>query len=265
MGLLLAPKLLGALALMARQEDRRGCGGVLRLLLSVMIETILAGLMAPVVMLTQTIDVAAILLGQDSGWNAQRRDDGSIPLGVTARQYRQHTVIGVLIGGAAWAVSPYLALWMLPVVLGLALAIPLAAVTGRRDIGLVLRRSGLLRTPEEVRPPTVLARAVSLFAAQGPVEAVPGIKRLLDDLALLQAHREMLPPPRRPGIDPLDVTLLVATAKLGEAASLDAAWTAMSRDERRACLLDATALDVAMELHRTGQKSTYTVTVQRKS
>lgn len=264
MGLLLAPKLLGALAIMARRQDRRGCGGVLRLLLSVVVETILAGLIAPVVMLTQTIDVVAILLGRDSGWNAQRRDDGSIPLGVTARQYRRHTVIGVLIGGAAWAVSPYLALWMLPVVLGLALAIPLAAVTGRRDIGLALRRCGLLRTPEEVWPPVVLARAASLFAARETTEPRSGIERLLDDPALMQAHRVMLPPPRRPGVDPLDVPLLVGTAKLREAASLASAWTAMSRDERRACLLNATALDVAVDLDRNGQKRTRTEAVQRR-
>ncbi|MFL5286902.1 MAG: glucans biosynthesis glucosyltransferase MdoH [Rhodopila sp.] len=254
MGLLLAPKLLGALAIVVRREDRHGCGGVLRLFLSVVMETILAGLIAPVVMLTQTIDVAAILLGRDSGWNAQRRDDGSIPLRVTARQYRRHTVIGMLIGGAAWAVSPYLALWMLPVVLGLALAIPLAAVTGRRDVGLVLQRWGLLRTPEEVHPPAVLARAASLFVSHVTLKAVPGIERLLDDPALMRAHRNMLPPSRRPGVDPLDVPLLVATAKLREAASLESAWTGMSRDERRACLLDATALDLAMDLGRSRQK-----------
>lgn len=248
MGLLLAPKLLGALAIMTRQEDRRGCGGVLRLLVSVVIETIIAGLIAPVVMLTQSVDVMAILLGRDSGWNAQRRDDGSIPIGVTAQQYWRHTVMGVLIGGAAWAVSPYLALWMLPVVLGLALAIPLAALTGRRDAGLALRRWGLLRTPEEVRPPAVLTRAASLVAARATAEAAPGIKWLLNDPVLMQVHRRMLPPPRQPRIDPLDVPLLVARAKLHEAASLESAWTGMSRDERRACLLDETALNIAADL-----------------
>jgi membrane glycosyltransferase len=254
MSLLLAPKLLGALTVMARREDRSGCGGVLRLLLSVVIETIIAGLIAPVVMLTQTIDVAAILLGRDSGWNAQRRDDGSIPLSMTARQYRRHTMIGVLIGGAAWAVSPYLALWMLPVVLGLTLAIPLAALTGRRDAGMTLRHWGLLRTPEEVQLPTVLARAASL-SAMHTTDTSPGIGRLLHDPALMQVHRLMLPLPRRPGIDPLDVSLLVATAKLQEAPSLQAAWTHMTQDERRACLLDIRALDIAMKLGGGGKTS----------
>ena len=40
MGLLLAPKLLGAIVVMVHGRERRGCGGVVRLLLSVVIETI---------------------------------------------------------------------------------------------------------------------------------------------------------------------------------------------------------------------------------
>ena len=51
---------------------------------------------------------------------------------------------------------------MLPVVLGLALAIPLAALTAKRGDGLALRRLGLLRIPEERLPPAVLARAAVL-------------------------------------------------------------------------------------------------------
>ena len=55
MALLLIPKLLGAFTL--RRVDRRGCGGLLRLLASLVLETLLAGLMAPVVMLTQSLHV----------------------------------------------------------------------------------------------------------------------------------------------------------------------------------------------------------------
>ena len=165
MALLLIPKLLGRFAM--QRADRRGCGGALRLLASLVLETILAGLMAPVVMLTQSLHVVTILFGRDSGWNAQRRDDGSVPFRVTAAQYRWHTVLGLLLAGAAWAVSSSLALWMAPVVLGLALAIPLAAFTARRSAGLAWRHLGLLRIPEEVQPPDVLSRANRLTAGDG--------------------------------------------------------------------------------------------------
>jgi membrane glycosyltransferase len=242
MGLLLAPKLLGTIAIVLRGRERRGCGGVVRLLLSLLIETVISGLIAPVVMLTQSIDVCQILLGRDSGWSTQRRDDGGVMLREIARRYRRHTVLGVLLGGIAWAVSPYLALWMLPVVLGLALAIPLATLTGQRRAGLALRRMGLLRIPEEVELPTVLARANDLSRAADAAPTVDPVRHMLGDATLLAAHRRMLPPPRRPRIDPLDIALLVGRAKLDEAVSVEAAWADLTRAERAAVLADDAAL-----------------------
>jgi membrane glycosyltransferase len=130
------------------------------------------------------------------------------------------------------------------VVLGLALAIPLAALTGRRD-GAVARL-GLLRIPEEVHPPEVLARAASRYRelAAAAEDELSAPARLLRDPALLAAHRAMLPPPRRPGVDPLDVPLLTGRAKLEEARSLASGWASMTRDERAACLAEAGALDL---------------------
>ena len=204
MGLLLVPKLLGIITIMLRRDLRRGCGGILGLIASLVLETLIAGLMAPVVMLTQSIDVVAILLGRDAGWHAQRRDDGGIPLRDVIRLYRRHTILGVLLGIGAWAVSPYLALWMLPVVLGLALAVPMASLTGRRSMGVALRRIGLLRIPEEGQPPDVLRRSAMLYQQSAAEPAANSVLGLLQDPVFLAAHRQMLPPGRRPRIDPLE-------------------------------------------------------------
>ncbi len=243
MALLLVPKLLGTLAVMLRRDTRRGCGGVLGLLASLLLETLIAGLLAPVVMLTQSIDVAAILMGRDSGWNAQQRDDGRIPLASFIRQYRRHTLLGLVLGAGAWAVSPYLALWMLPVVLGLALAVPLAALTARRSLGVGLRRIGLLRIPEESHPPAVLqqASAVARELAAEPEASI--IHSLLRNPMLLAEHKAMLPPGRRPGIDPLNVALLTGQAKLDEASGLDTAWASLGSAEKAAVLSDRAALE----------------------
>jgi membrane glycosyltransferase len=269
MGLLLVPKLLGMITVLLRRDLRRGCGGFLGLIASLLLETVIAGLMAPVVMLTQSIDVVAILLGRDSGWNAQRRDDGGIPLRDVVRLYRRHTILGVLLGTGAWAVSPYLALWMLPVVLGLALAVPLASLTGRRSLGMALHRIGLLRIPEEGQPPEVLRRAAALHRsprlhprtadhAGGRAQAhagsqTPGqtagrppgdtVRMLLQDPVLLAAHRQMLPPGRRPGVDPLNVALLTGSARLAESDCLDAVWPTLSAAEKVAVLSNRPALD----------------------
>jgi membrane glycosyltransferase len=243
MGLLMVPKLLGMITVIVHRDLRRGCGGFLGLVASLLLETLIAGLMAPVVMLTQSIDVVAILLGRDSGWNAQRRDDGQIPLRDIIRLYRRHTILGVLLGVGAWAVSPYLALWMLPVVLGLALAVPLASLTGRRSLGVTLRRIGLLRIPEETHPPDVLRRAASLYRDQQAEPAMDAVPALLTGPVLLAAHRQMLPPERRPGIDPLNVPLLTGGAKIAEATCLDTVWPTLNPAEQAAILSDSAALN----------------------
>ncbi len=250
MALLLVPKLLGMITVLVRGELRRGGGGGVGLVGSVLLETLIAGLMAPVVMLTQSIDVVAILLGRDSGWNAQRRDDGGVPLRDVIRLYRRHTVLGVLLGIGAWAVSPYLALWMLPVVIGLTLAVPLAALTARRSWGVGLRRIGLLRIPEEAHPPAVLARAGALYREAVAEPGADAVTALLRDPALLAAHRQMLPPGRRPRIDPLDVALLMGAAKLAEADRLGSVWPTLSAAEKAAVLSDRAALEALVALYR---------------
>ncbi len=78
MGVLLGPKLLSTIAALVRPAERRRFGGGVRLLAGVVVETVLAGLIAPVAMLTQSAAVVSILLGRDSGWNPQRREDGGI-------------------------------------------------------------------------------------------------------------------------------------------------------------------------------------------
>jgi membrane glycosyltransferase len=239
MAVLLAPKLLGYLALLTYGQDRRGCGGALRAFASLLTETVITGLLAPIAMLSQSIDVGAIMMGRDSGWHAQRRDDGSIPMGEVARAYRVHTGFGLALGAISYMVSPSLFLWMLPVVLGLALAIPLVAFTASRDAGLALQRIGLLRIPEESSPPAVLARARALYAMLQTKQGEDSLVRLFQDPALLDAHRHMLPPPRRRGQGPIDPTLLVGLAKLDEANDFDTALKTLDRREKTAVLADS--------------------------
>ena len=55
----------------------------------------ISGLIAPVMMLIQCASVLQILSGRDSGWQAQRRDDGSLPLRATMRRYGAYTAFGL--------------------------------------------------------------------------------------------------------------------------------------------------------------------------
>ena len=242
MGLLVVPKLLGYLALLVRSNERRGCGGALRAFASLLIETLVSGLIAPVMMAMQSVAVAEILVGKDSGWQVQRRDDGTLPLRALARRYLGHTIVGVLLAAAAFSVSWPLLLWMTPVIVGLVLAIPLAAVTANAAFGRLLQRLGLLTTPEERDPPEVLRRANALARAAESDDVTAPISRLLRDQELLAAHRAMLRPrARRRG--EVDVALVVGLAKLDDIDSLDDALHSLTQRELVAVLGNGRSLD----------------------
>ncbi|HEY4530966.1 MAG TPA: glucans biosynthesis glucosyltransferase MdoH [Luteimonas sp.] len=175
MFMLLSPKLMGWLATITDPAMRRGCGGPFRAFLGMLLETVLAALMAPVTMWVQSRGVAEVLAGKDSGWEAQRRDDGVLPLRELLRLYGGLTVAGAIAAVAAWMISPALLAWMSPVVLGLLLAIPIVALGASRTAGEWLRRRRIFLTPEELAPPPVLVRAAELRAAE-PAAAPAGAK-----------------------------------------------------------------------------------------
>jgi membrane glycosyltransferase len=250
MAVLLAPKVLAYVLLLFDGPLRRGCGGAFRALLSLLLETVLGGLVAPVAMLIQTEGVMQILGGRDSGWNVQQRDGAAVPFRLIWRQYWRFMVFGLALAAAAYAVSPALFLWMTPVLVGLVLAVPLVVITGSQALGLGLRRWGLLRITEERTPSGVMVRAAecqAAFAAQ--VES--GVSHLLRDAALRRAHEAMLPPARRPGRDPIDVPLLVGLTKLAEAATLQAALSALTKQETAAVLGSAEGLSRLAALQAT--------------
>lgn len=165
MAVLLAPKAMGYVAMLSSRSERRGCGGALRAFVSMLLETLLAALMAPVVMYVQSRGVAEVLAGKDSGWDAQQRDDGRVSWTALLRSYGGLSVFGLAMGAMAYAVSPSLAAWMAPVVIGMVLAVPVVGLTSSRQIGDWLHRHRLLTIPEESAPPPVLVRAAELRAA----------------------------------------------------------------------------------------------------
>lgn len=162
MVLLFAPKLLGLLATLLDRRLRRACGGGWRLAAGAVLETVLAALMAPVTMYLQSRGVAEVLAGRDSGWNPQRRDDGSLPMSELLSRYGGMTLFGLGAAMAAYLVSPGLAAWMSPVIAGLVLSIPVVALTSSPGAGAWLRRRGIFATPEETAPPAILRRAAEL-------------------------------------------------------------------------------------------------------
>ena len=253
MAILLLPKLIGYLAMLPNRAARRGFGGGIAAFFGMLTETVISGLIAPVMMLIQCASVLQILSGRDSGWQAQRRDDGTLPLRATMRRYGWYTAFGLLLAVAAYEVSFSLFAWMTPVIAGLLLAIPLAQWSANPAAGRRLRRLKLMLTPEETRPPEILRRANALAEEFSKPDQRAGIERLFAEPALLAAHRAMLPRASARKRGEIDTMRLVALAKLDDCESLAEANDMLTRQEKIAALSDPAALERLAKLARTPQ------------
>ena len=218
MGLLIAPKLFAWILLLLQGSNRRRSGGGITAFAGLVIETLLSGLIAPVMMMFQSQAVGEILLGRDSGWQAQRRDDGELPRAELARKYALPTLFGVAMAAVAYAVSVSLLFWMAPVIAGLLLCIPIAMLSSRQSGP----NDRLLRTPEQDVPPEVLVRANELAKESGGLAQSP-LQALREDGSLLESHLNNLPDDKRRNRGQVDPNLAIARAKIEEAESFEEA------------------------------------------
>jgi membrane glycosyltransferase len=201
-------------------------------------------------MLIQSGSVFEILLGRDSGWKPQRRDDGSIPIADIVRRHRSHMVLGAVAGLAVYIMSPALFTWMSPTIIGLLLAIPLSWASGQLAIGLWLRRRGLLTTPEETVPPPVAVRANSLsveLMAAGE-DATDALWALHHDEVLRGSHDAMLPAGTRTDRGKFEPDRVMAQAKLTGAQTLEEACEWLTPKERFVALHDRALIGLLTRL-----------------
>jgi membrane glycosyltransferase len=238
--ILLAPKFLGLVVALLDSPTRRESGGALALIASTFFEILVSAALAPIMMLIQSGSVAQILSGRDTGWNPQRRDDGSIPFRGIARRHRSHALLGVVTLFAAALISPSLVLWMSPTIAGLVLSIPLSWASGQLWIGLGLRRIGLLRTPEETSPPEVVQRANALAdeLARLGHDHDDGLLAVHSNADFRAVHEAFLPEKPRHRLGAVDVDEAVATVKLSDAETIEDACAWLKPKERVAVLGD---------------------------
>ena len=211
MGLLIVPKILAFILLGAQTRNRKLFGGSLLVFAGVIIETLLSGLIAPVMMVFQSVAVGEILLGRDAGWQVQRRDDGELPRGELIRKYALPSFFGLAMAASAYAVSLPLLLWMAPVIIGLLLCVPIAVLLSRVSN----HNSGLFCTPEQVDPPLVLIRANELATVRDEVGSP--LLELYVDRQLLENHLSNLPGEDRRARGQIDPHLAIARAKIEDA------------------------------------------------
>lgn len=148
--LLLAPKLVGASALIASGTPVSRMGGTRRFAGSLLLEILVSIAYAPVLMVQQTMAVVAALTGRGFDWTPQSRDGATQSWGTLLRFHAFETALGVLL--LTGMATGYVSLWLMPIMGSLLMAVPLSRLSGMDLLG-------TLATPQEVRAPLVAKRA----------------------------------------------------------------------------------------------------------
>ncbi|MEO0862390.1 MAG: glucans biosynthesis glucosyltransferase MdoH [Pseudomonadota bacterium] len=149
-GLLIAPKLVGAGALLATGTSFARLGGAGRFVVSLVTEIALSIAYAPILMVQQTRAVIGAFAGRRVDWTPQSRIGGSYGWTTLARFHWIETCIGATL--CAGMVTGFVSLWLLPIMASLLGAIPLSWLSS-------MPLQGTLATPQEVRTPLVATRA----------------------------------------------------------------------------------------------------------
>ncbi len=231
--ILFVPKILGSLLFLLSNRLRRGAGGFLRLPFSILTEFLLSAAVAPIMMCIHCGAVASIFLGRDSGWNPQRRQDGTLPWLQLIYRHRWHTLTGILLALVAWSNSLALLAWLSPAIFGLMLAVPLSAFTGSLNVGDWFRRIGLLRTPEESETPTVVKLKDEILPwYETQIAATPALTEQLCTPELVARHLALTPDPALEHETPtLQADEALARVKLLDASSRQQALEWLNKRE----------------------------------
>jgi membrane glycosyltransferase len=198
--LLYAPKLLALMVLLAQPEAVKAHGGIANILRSVILESVFATLLAPVVMLAHSWMLINILLGRATGWGTQTRDDRALPFWLVFRAYWPHSLIGILASAALYRFAPDSLEWFVPLLLGWILSIPLVQISSSLKLGMAVARDHLFLVPSETGVIPVLKRAHQLVEKRQAAARADDYRQLvLDDPEIRALHLRLLeeiPPPR---------------------------------------------------------------------
>jgi membrane glycosyltransferase len=149
--LLFSPKILSVVFVLARGEAKQ-YGGAARLLVSVVLESVLATLLAPIRMAFHSRFVLLNLMGREVPWISQRREDRETPWRDALRHHGRDALVAFVWGSAVLWIAPAYFFWLTPVLVALVLSVPLSVLMSRVRLGEAARRRGVFLTPEETAP-----------------------------------------------------------------------------------------------------------------
>lgn len=170
--LLFASKFFALFDMMLQRGRLKQFGGFLQVTGSMVLEVVLSTLIAPVLMLFHTKFFVWMLIGKSVTWNTQNRVSDGSTWAEAAATHWFHTALGVGLGLLTWSISHLLFYWMLPVLIGMALSIPVSVFTSSVKWGRRFRAAGFFETPEESEDPRVLHELNEMVARPSALEFI---------------------------------------------------------------------------------------------
>lgn len=155
--MLFLPKLLAWIDVLLTRRTRNH-GGAGRLGLSIVLETMVSTLLAPIRMLSHTGYVLSAIFNVSLHWGGQNRAAETRWKDALVK-HAPGSLAALAWAGFAWWLDPLYFWWSMPVVIPLILAAPTSVILSRVSLGQWLQRRGLLLIPEEVEAPQVLSYA----------------------------------------------------------------------------------------------------------
>lgn len=209
MAMLLLPKMFGVVANILTGKSV-GFGGVAAILGSAIFEMTCSIIMAPIIAVFYTRFVIGVLRGKNVKWSAQQRDEHRVTFVESCRQFGLPALAGIVATILITVFIPSTLGWILPMLFGLLLAVPVAMILSSRRWGQRLRDRRLLLIPEEVNPPEVVKDHQQRLAAVATMETSLArekslFEQLVGDREQIRKHCRML---REVGCDiPVDENL----------------------------------------------------------
>jgi membrane glycosyltransferase len=147
--ILLGPRILGVIDVLADAEARARYGGTPRLLTGWFTDAVFSYMTGPVMIIAQCIFMIGLMFGRSISWDAQVRETHRVPFGDAAGGLWPQTLFGAAFLAALVVIAPAAIPWAAPTLASLLLCVPFTVWTSTIGLGEVVTRLGLCAVPEE--------------------------------------------------------------------------------------------------------------------
>ncbi len=154
--MLIFPKFLGLFIFVKEMKGQHKIRKAWDTTKSVFVEIILSALIAPIMMMFQSRFIFEIFIGRSVSWNTQHREDQKTTFKEALSRHWFHTFLGIITLIVILMYVRPLFWWMLPIVMGLILSIPVSMLTSSSQIGVWAKKHHFFVIPEEVHIPEII-------------------------------------------------------------------------------------------------------------